>query len=328
MTIKSACLIFNPVAGQGDPDRDLALIKSILEPAIALDIYMTTPEIGAAELAKKGLEQGATAVIASGGDGTISAVAEALIGKDIPLGIISRGTANAFVNALGLPMAIAAACETILAGSTRRVDAALCNGMPMVLLAGVGFEAEMVNLAERDAKDWLGVLAYITAGIEQLGKLKQFDAEIETEDRIISVSAAAITIANAAPPTSVLAHGSTGVIFDDGLLDLTIVAPSTKANAISASFDLLTSAFRGEALDRPDIGYLRGKWFKVTTNPPQRVVLDGEIIGHTPIEIECVPNGLTVFAPQVEPLQPIENLEGLPNLTVTTKEEIELSGLN
>jgi YegS/Rv2252/BmrU family lipid kinase len=316
----NVCLIFNPVAGQGNPDQDLALIKSILEPAIALNVHMTTAEIGAGELAIKALEQGATALIASGGDGTISAVAEALIGKDIPLGIISRGTANAFANALGLPVAIAPACETILAGCTRNVDAALCNGRPMVLLAGVGFEAEMVSLAGRDSKDWLGVLAYVSAGIEQLGKFKQFDAEIETEDKVISVSAAAITIANAAPPTSVLAHGSTGVIFDDGLLDLTIVAPKTKATAISASFDLLTSALRGEAVDRPDIGYLRGKWFKVTTNPPQRVVVDGEIIGRTPIEIECVPNGLVIFAPQVETPQLVEKLEGLPNLTIISKD--------
>jgi diacylglycerol kinase family enzyme len=36
---------------------------------------------------------------------------------------------------------------------------------------------------------------------------------------------------------------------------------------------------------------------KVTTNPPQKVVLDGEIIGTTPVEIDCVPGGLTVLAP-------------------------------
>ncbi|PZU95319.1 MAG: lipid kinase [Pseudanabaena sp.] len=319
MQSQSISLIFNPVAGQGNPEQDLAMIRSILEPAIALDVQMTTPDISAAELAKKAVEMGATAVIASGGDGTISAVADALIGKNIPLGIISRGTANGFANALGLPIAIAPACESILAGHTRIVDAAICNGLPMLLLAGIGFEAETVKNAGREAKNWLGVLAYIAAGIEQLGKMKQFDAEIETEDKIITVTAAALTIANAAPPTSILAQGVAGVIFDDGLLDLTIVSTKSKATAIAASFELLTSALSGEAVNNPDIGYLRAKSFKIKTDPPQNVVLDGEIIGATPIEVECIPNGLVIFAPQTEPTQPEEKLEGLPNLTITLK---------
>jgi len=320
MKLESICLIFNPVSGQGNPEYDLALIKSILEPAIALDIQITTPEIGARELAKTAIANGATALIASGGDGTISAVADALIGKNIPLGNISRGTANGFANALGLPIAIARASELILGGFTRTVDAAICNGMPMLLLVGIGFEAETVNLAGRDAKDWLGVLAYIAAGIEQLGKLKHFDVEIETEDKIIQVSAAAVTIANAAPPTSILAQGPAGIIFNDGLLDLTIVATQTIANAISASVELLASALKGEAVNRPDIGYLRAKRFKITTTPPQRVVLDGEILGHVPVEIECIPNGLMIFCPETDIPPSLEKLEGLPNLIITTKE--------
>jgi YegS/Rv2252/BmrU family lipid kinase len=317
---RSAYLIFNPVAGQGNSEQELALICSILQPTIALDIRLTTPEVDAAMLAQQAVQEGAEAIIASGGDGTISAATSALTGTKIPLGIISRGTANAFANALDLPTTIEAACETILAGATRTVDTATCNGLPMVLLAGVGFEAETVDLADRDSKDRLGMMAYVLAGLEQLRHLEHFSAEIETEDRIIHVTASAITIANAAPPTSILAQGAAGVAYDDGLLDLTIVSPANKVGAIAASYDLLTSALRGDSAHREDIGYLRAKRFRVTTDPPQKVVLDGEIIGDTPIEVECYPQGLTVYAPQVEEVQPVEKLEGLPDLTVTMKE--------
>jgi YegS/Rv2252/BmrU family lipid kinase len=319
--MRSACLIFNPVCGQGNADQDLALIRSILEPAIDLNIVHTTPDTDVGELAKQALAEGAESVIASGGDGTVSAAAAALIGTNMPLGVISRGTANAFANALDLPVEIAAACEAILAGTTRVVDVANCNGLPMVLLTGIGFEAETVELADRDAKNRLGMAAYVLAGLEQLRNLEQFEVEIETEDKIVTVSAAAVTIANAAPPTSILAQGPAGVIFDDGLLDLTIVASMSKLGAIAASYDLLSSTLRGEAAQRPDIGFLRAKRFKVTADPPQKVVLDGEMIGHTPVEVECIPAGLTVFAPQIEPAQPTEKLEGLPNLTVTLKDE-------
>jgi YegS/Rv2252/BmrU family lipid kinase len=320
MTHKT-CLIFNPVAGQGDPDQDLALIQSLLDTdEIDLEIVTTTAECEPGELAKAAIDRGAQSIIASGGDGTLSAVAAALMGTDIPLGVISRGTANAFANALELPTTIPEACESILAGHTKVVDMARCNGLPMVLLAGIGFEAETVELADRDAKNRLGMMAYVLAGIQQLRNLNRFDVEIEMEDKIVSVSAAAITIANAAPATSILAQGSSEVVFDDGLLDLTIVAPKTALSAIATSFDLLSSTLRGTASQREDVGFLRSNRFKVSTNPPQKVVLDGEVIGSTPIDVECLPGGLTVFAPLVEEIQPTEKLEGLPGLKVEVKE--------
>ena len=314
-----ACLIFNPVAGQGNAEQDLAQIESLLNPAIELDVVITTAESEPGQLATDAIARGATSIIASGGDGTLSAVAAALMGTTIPLGVISRGTANAFANALNLPTTIPEACESIVAGNTQVVDMATCNGLPMVLLAGIGFEAETVDLADRDAKNRLGMLAYILAGLKQIGSLKQFEVEIELEDKIIAVSAAAITIANAAPATSILAQGSAGVVFDDGMLDLTIVAPATPLIAIATAFDLLSSTLRGMASQREEVGFLRSNKFKITTTPPQKVVLDGEIIGMTPIEIECIPGGLTVFAPQTEELQPLEKLEGLPNLNIEIK---------
>jgi YegS/Rv2252/BmrU family lipid kinase len=317
--MRTAYLIFNPVAGQGNAEQDLATIKAILEPAITLDIHFTTATLDADQLALAAVNQGVEAVIASGGDGTISAATTALMGTGIPLGVISRGTANAFANALDLPMPIDAACQNILAGATRVIDAATCNGKPMILLAGIGFEAETVDRADRQAKNRFGLLAYIMAGIEQLQQLAQFEAEIETEDKIIKVSASAITIANAAPPTSILAQGSAGVIFDDGLLDVTILAPANKTGAIAASYELLTSALKGDATTRPDIGYLRTKRLTIVTDPPQKLVVDGEVMGMTPVTLECVPGSLTIFAPRNEPLQPSERLEGLPNLTVDLK---------
>jgi YegS/Rv2252/BmrU family lipid kinase len=321
---RSACLIFNPVAGQSDPEQDLLTIETFLATEIDLDIRLTTPEVDAGQLAHEAVERGVHMIIASGGDGTLSAAANALVGTNIPLGIISRGTANAFASALGIPDTIEGACQTILQGTTRVVDAAQCNGKPMVLLAGVGFEAEMVEKADRESKNRFGMLAYIMAGVKQLREFDTFEAKIETDEKVITVTAGAVTVANAAPPTSILAQGPAGIIFDDGLLDLTVVAPQNRTGAIASAYHLLQSAFRGDAAERDDIGYLRARRIKVTTEPPQKVVLDGEIIGTTPIDVECVPGGLTILVPVTEELQPVEKLEGLPELTVAPKPQFEL----
>ncbi|CEJ44664.1 YegS/Rv2252/BmrU family lipid kinase [Umezakia ovalisporum] len=320
---RSACLIFNPVAGQGNPELELEMIRALLEPEIDLDIYLTTEETDADELAQAAVKRGVEAIIASGGDGTLSAAATPILGRDIPFGIISRGTANAFAAALRIPNTIDAACQTILQGQTRYVDAAYCNGKPMVLLAGIGFEAETVEMADREAKKRFGMMAYILAGVQQLRNLQSFEVEIETDNKIIKTSASAITVANAAPPSSVLAQGPAGIIYDDGLLDLTIVAPESKAGAIAATFHLLQTASTSSAAERDDIGYLRANQFKINAEPPQKVVVDGEIIGKTPIQVYCVPAGLKIFVPFDQGPTPTEKLDGLPNLTVEIKESQE-----
>ena len=115
----------------------------------------------------------------------------------------------------------------------------------------------------------------------------------------MTVNAAAVTIANAAPPTSILAQGPAGVIVDDGMLDITIVAPASVTGALAVGFHLLKSALQRTAAERPEVDYLSARSVKVTTEPVQDVVLDGELIGTTPVEIECVPAGLTVLVPAV-----------------------------
>ncbi|GAB4553321.1 MAG: YegS/Rv2252/BmrU family lipid kinase [Pleurocapsa sp.] len=297
---RSACLIFNPVAGQTDSKSDLEKIKMLLSSEIDLDVRLTTPEINGDRLAREAIQRQVESIIVSGGDGTISAVADAVVGTAIPLGIISRGTANALANALGISENLAVACQTILDGHTRTIDTAKCNGSPMVLLVGIGFEAEAMENVDRQAKDRFGMLAYVLAGLQQLTNWEEFDAEIETDKGVFNISAAAITIANAAPKTSILAHGTAKIVADDGLLDITIVAPKNNLGSLVAAYDLCQFALNNEPAQHDNISYLQSKRVRVSTNPSQKIVADGEIIGTTPIEVECVPQSLIVYVPKKE----------------------------
>ncbi len=64
----------------------------------------------------------------------------------------------------------------------------MCNNKPMILLAGIGFGAETVKDADREAKDRLGMLAYVLSGFKQLREFEEFTAEIETEDKAIAIT--------------------------------------------------------------------------------------------------------------------------------------------
>ena len=109
-------LIFNPVSGQGNPVEELATIRSVIEETIKLTVLETTPDDSAGDLAKLAVSRGADCVIASGGDGTVSTVAGALVRDHIPLGIVPRGTANAIAAAFGISNNVRVAAKTILDG--------------------------------------------------------------------------------------------------------------------------------------------------------------------------------------------------------------------
>ncbi|MDJ1175926.1 methylglyoxal synthase [Roseofilum capinflatum] len=297
---RTAHLIFNPVSGQGNSRQDLLLIRQLLEPYFQLTVSMTTPDRSPEDLAKTAIAQKVDMIIASGGDGTVSAVAGALMGTDIPLGVIPRGTANAFANALGIISnltPIRTACDVIVTGMTRVVDVGRCNGKPMILLAGVGYEAGAIEKADREAKTRWGPLAYIMAGWKQVREHELFEVEMEIDGVLKTFQAGAITIANAAPPTSVMAQGMGQVIPDDGLLEVVIITAETKLATVNAMIDLFGSGLTKTPIQREDTLGVRTRKVKVATHPDQKVVLDGEIIGTTPIEVECVPKSLTVLAP-------------------------------
>jgi len=80
-----AHLIFNPVSGQGNPDQELKLIRQILEPQIQVNVICTEPDVSPGQQAREAIASGADLIIASGGDGTVSAVAEAVMQTDLPL---------------------------------------------------------------------------------------------------------------------------------------------------------------------------------------------------------------------------------------------------
>ena len=261
-----AYVIFNPVAGQGDPDADLATIREILEPQILVNIIMTQPNVDPAQQAKEVVKTiqskqdndlGSSFIVASGGDGTISAVAGATIGTGVALGIIPRGTANAFAVGLGLPTNLRAACNTILAGNTHVVDAARCNDTPMILLAGLGFEAGMVTKASRELKNELGNLAYLLAGVRQLATAQPFQAMVDIDGEPTEIYTTALTVANVAPATSVLAQGLGQVIPDDGLLDVTISTSKTRLQSLRSLASLARNAAVRVPTQRDDILCMR-----------------------------------------------------------------------
>jgi diacylglycerol kinase family enzyme len=91
---------------------------------------------------------GIDALVAAGGDGTISTAAAAVAGTEMPLGVLPLGTLNHFAKDAGIPLALVAAGAAIAGGRTRQVDVAEVNGRVFINNSAVGLYPELVKSRE------------------------------------------------------------------------------------------------------------------------------------------------------------------------------------
>ncbi|UJR82028.1 YegS/Rv2252/BmrU family lipid kinase [Sandaracinus amylolyticus] len=290
-------LVWNARAGAQD-DARCEQIVSLLGRSLDLEIHELEEGASATPAVREAIARGVEVIVAAGGDGTVSTCASAVLGTRAELAIVPCGTSNSFARALGLPTDVEGACEVIASGGPRWIDAARVGGHAMVLLASIGFHADTIESTTSESKSTLGKLAYVMRGLAHLGEFESFDARIETEHGSTDLRAMALTIANLAPPETLFAHGAPELVPDDGWLDLTLVSAETPLGALAAGMELVASTLVGAEATGPHVGWARCKKARIIAEPPQHVLVDGDVIGTTPVEIEIVPRGLAIRAPR------------------------------
>jgi diacylglycerol kinase (ATP) len=157
-----------------------------------------------------------------GGDGMAQRCIDTLAGTGAKVAIIPTGTSNLLASNLGIPKDIDAAVRTGLDGQTRLIDVATMNGERFAMMAGAGFDADMIAGADGGLKDRLGRAAYLWTGAKSL-RTPAFQAKIRV-DGIPWYSGTA----------SCILAGNVGALFggvqvfadaepDDGMLDLAVI---------------------------------------------------------------------------------------------------------
>lgn len=295
-----ATLIHSPGGGTAS-DEDLERARAHLSETLDLEVALVSEDSPPPELARRAVASGSRLLIASGGDGTVSAVGGALVGiPDAALGILPRGTANSIAGHLGVPRDVDEACAVILAGHARVIDTATVNGRPMLLMATLGVHAEAVTEVDPARKKALGVLAYVLEGAERMLDDDLFEVTIEANGQRATVMVNALTVANIARATTLLAQGPASTEADDGQLGVTLVAVRGLVEAVATTFHLATSALLRRPAERDNVGHFRTREVRVETREPRRVMVDGEDAMDTPVTVRCVPQSLRVLVPAEE----------------------------
>lgn len=295
-------LVVNPVAGAKKWQQYQDEILTMLLPFFSLTIKTTSEAVSGTELAQQALAAKADVVVACGGDGTVTEVASVLSGTQTPLGIIPLGTTNALSQALwgfsATLLPIRTACVNLIEGHSETIDTARCNGNLMLLLAGIGFEQQMIEAADRETKNALGQMAYLSG-------LWQAVHDNQTQQLLVSfdnqpeqyLPTSSLVVANAAPLTSLLAQGHGSPDIQDGQLDVTWLEP--KEGTAGQLVNMAELALASLTQSSPDLysHHCRVSKMKIRAPGKLKYVIDGELFSTQELEIIIQPASLKVFLP-------------------------------
>lgn len=291
--------------------------------------YETTQDDPGVGQARQAVADGAEVVVAVGGDGTVRAVAEGLVGTPVAMALLPQGTGNLLARNLDLPLGdLDAQLRIALEGLDRTIDVGRLtvlrdeSGSPVpgfdpaatgtdppgqvdeayrhlfLVIGGIGFDAAMVADADENLKARVGWIAYFLAGVRHLHS-RRMRLETRLDDGSwYQLRLRSLLVGNCGR----LPGGITllpDAVLDDGWLD--VGAIDTRAGLLGWTQlfgEVVVQRFGVRAELPTSIGHIdhaRAKVVRVRTRDPQQVQVDGDIVGAAfELEARVEPRALTV----------------------------------
>lgn len=174
-------LIANPAAGSAARDRIKRAVMLLEQRGATVDVTLTGARGDAVRAAADARHQDYDRIVAAGGDGTLNEVINGLAPSAIPLAFIPLGTTNVFALETGIPFDLEQACALVLDGMSRSICLGKADGHRFLLMAGVGFDAEVVRGVSLPLKRLVGKMAYVVSGLISLCRYRPHLLEVMTE---------------------------------------------------------------------------------------------------------------------------------------------------
>ena len=309
-----SALIYNPYAGA------LAFAGQIEQVAAfwrkrgwQVIVHPTQYPGQATALASQAASSGAHLVLAAGGDGTLSEVANGLAGTPTALGILPTGTGNCLAQELLLPhlnplrpQRLLDISQNLAAGRVQSIDLGVTyhrtgTGRYWLLWTSAGSDSYLIERIEPRPR-WskkLGRLGYalqIMAIIAQR-PLPRMRAVVEIDGRRYTDEYLAVIIGNGRRYLGGLVDLSPHSALDDGRFEIALLPGSGRRRLLGY---LLSIDGQGQ-LCHPDILRLEGRVIEIHTSPVLPYQTDGDLAGQTPLRCEVKPAALRLLVPQTTP---------------------------
>lgn len=237
--------IINPFAGIKHKKRIPALVERYLDHSrFEYAIHYTQYRGHATELARKAVEDKFDIVAIAGGDGSVNEAALGVLGSDCALLILPYGSGNGLAHHLGYPRHIANVIQLLNNNHRKRIDVGCINAQPFVSLVGIGFDAFVAKVFDREKTR--GFLTYAWASMKSLFAYKPFDYNITYDGGIITGKAYIINCCNSSQYGYNIRIAPDAKV-DDGILDVVIIRDIKKWRAVLLVFQVM---FRSRSMEK------------------------------------------------------------------------------
>lgn len=262
--------------------------------------YETSADDAGIAAARSAIADGASVVLASGGDGTVRAVSEVLRGSRTPLAIVPQGTGNLLARNLGVPLGrIDESVRAAFVGANRRIDLGVLKIVRedasesehvFLVLAGMGLDARTISATKATLKKRLGWLAYVDAGVRTMLTDRPLQIHYSVDGAPVKpLSVYTVMIGNCGlMPGGVLLIPDAEI--DDGKLDVVALRPLGAFswlriwNKIGWENGVLRKSKAGRRIidlvnDTKSVSYTRATRYALAVPRPEPIQLDGDDFG-------------------------------------------------
>lgn len=289
---RTIALLVNPTSGKGKGARYARLAKARLAAAgLTVHTRASRDADHAREIAAEVVADPELELVVVGGDGMVHLAIQSAAGSGRTIGIIPAGTGNDVARYVGLPMTDPeAAADCVVRGRTRTIDLARSGEKYFATVLAAGFDAKVNERANR--MRWpRGQMRYNVSTLAELRVFKPIPYVLELDGEQLELDAMNVAVGNG-PSFGGGLRITEGALLDDGMLDVVLFRPMSKASLVRTYPKL----FKGTHVTHPAYEHHRVK--RVTVAAPGIVAYaDGERFGALPLTVEAAPGALTVWVP-------------------------------
>jgi diacylglycerol kinase family enzyme len=249
------------------------------------------------ELARRAVKENSQIIVAGGGDGTVNAVANELMGSSITLGVLPLGTLNHFAKDLHIPQDLEGAARNLITGRAVPVDVGEVNGRIFVNNSSLGIYPRIVLREREEQQKAKGRNKWLTFGEASLSVLEHYSllrVRLCLDGKELSRKTPFVFIGNNKYEMKGL-HVGERKRLDAGELCLFAANRASRVELVRLAFRALFGGLRGAS----DFDVLITKQVSIETQRPRtNVSMDGEVNEmNTPLNYLSHPGALRVIVP-------------------------------
>ncbi len=287
--MRRVAVIFNPTAGRRR--RRLYRVLTELERrGIVVTLKVTMARGDAERFASEASPAECDRLVVAGGDGTINEAINGVVDPELPFAIVPLGTANVLAHEIGQSANARTVARAIAEGAPRRVALGRANGRRFAMMAGIGFDAEVVAGVNTRLKSAVGRLAYAIEIARRLLRHSPISYDVMIDG--VAHRACSAIVANGrhyggrfvAAPEARLA---------DPTLQVVLFGRGRRRDVLRYLIALAT----GRLARLDDVTIVAARRVEVRGPAGAPVQGDGDTLTYLPVEIDIVPDALTIVMP-------------------------------